>query len=62
EVMHDSFGHLGGAGGHKSMARATMQTADLMKDFGVRSLEKLAGKVQMRILRLVAAQKKERQR
>ncbi len=62
EVMHDSFGHLGGAGGHKSMARATMQTADLMKDFGARSLEKLAGKVQLRILRLVAAQKKERQR
>jgi nanoRNase/pAp phosphatase (c-di-AMP/oligoRNAs hydrolase) len=58
EVMRRAFGHIGSAGGHKAMARATMPAIALRRDFRATSGVMLAGLIKRRILRIVAAQKK----
>lgn len=59
EVMRSAFGKLGSAGGHQSMARATMLTADLKKDFNTTSLAALKEAVKNRVIKLVSAQKRK---
>lgn len=58
ETMRRAFGHLGSAGGHGEMARATMPGKALAADFGVRGEARLAALIKKRVLRIVAAQKR----
>ncbi|TBR21237.1 MAG: hypothetical protein EPO63_08895 [Candidatus Nitrosotenuis sp.] len=58
ETMHRAFGHLGSAGGHGEMARATMPSKALAADLGARGESSLATLIKKRVLRIIAAQKR----
>jgi nanoRNase/pAp phosphatase (c-di-AMP/oligoRNAs hydrolase) len=60
EVMRSAFGKIGSAGGHQSMARATMLTSELKKELKADSIPALNEKVKKRVLRVVTAQKRTR--
>jgi len=58
ELMKTVFPEIGSAGGHQSMARATIPTELLMKEFKVRSTKKLSGILKKRFLDVILKQKK----
>lgn len=58
EVMRLAFGHLGSAGGHSEMARATMPGKALAADLGARGDARVAALIKKRVLRIIAAQKR----
>lgn len=59
DAMKRAFGHLGSAGGHASMARATMVTRALRADFGGKSGPALDRLIRKRALAVLAKQKGE---
>ncbi len=58
ETMRRAFGHLGSAGGHGEMARATMSSKALAADLGARGEARLTALIKKRVLRIIAAQKR----
>jgi len=60
DVMVKAFGMMGSAGGHQSMARATMLTSALKKELKAGTISALKEKVKKRVLKIVTAQKKKR--
>ncbi len=58
ETMRRAFGHLGSAGGHGEMARATMPGKALAADLGVRGEGRITAEIKKRVLRIIAAQKR----
>lgn len=62
EVLHSAFGHIGSAGGHRSMAGATIPASKLMKEMGLRFTTRLGASLKKRILKIVLKQKKEHKR
>jgi nanoRNase/pAp phosphatase (c-di-AMP/oligoRNAs hydrolase) len=58
-AMRTAFAGLGSAGGHKSMARATVSTRRLQKAFRVRSQKALSEILRKRLAGIIAKQKKE---
>lgn len=57
EVMRSLFGRMGSAGGHRTMARATMPLAVLKKELKAGTFKKISEIVKKRVLRTIAAQK-----
>jgi len=62
EVMRLVFGKMGSAGGHQSMARATVAVSDLKKEFKTRSLKGLTEGVKKRVLKIVSNHKHKNSR
>ena len=62
ETMRRAFGHLGSAGGHGEMARATMPAKALAADLGAGGEKRLAALIKKRVLRIIAAQKRAAQK
>ncbi|MFQ5432493.1 MAG: bifunctional oligoribonuclease/PAP phosphatase NrnA [Nitrospinota bacterium] len=62
DVMAKAFGKIGSAGGHQSMARATMLTSALKKELKAGTIDALKENVKKRVLRIVSAQKKMKKR
>ena len=60
EVMTKVFGKVGSAGGHRSMARATMLTSDLKKELKAGTIQALNEQVKKRVLKVVTAQKRKK--
>ena len=60
DLMAKAFGKIGSAGGHQSMARATMLTSTLKKELKAGSIRALKENVKKLVLKIVAAQKKKR--
>lgn len=58
EIMQRVFGHLGSAGGHAEMARATVASKALAADFGEEGQTRLSVSIRKRVLGAIAAQKR----
>jgi len=59
DVMRKAFGKIGSAGGHQSMARATMLTSDLKKELKAGTNRALKQQVNKRVLKIVTSQKRK---
>ena len=62
EVMSNCFGEIGSAGGHASMARATVDNNELKKHFNTKSMREAKELLIDRIIQLVASQKRKNSR
>ncbi len=58
EILKELFDSIGSAGGHQSMARATVDTSILMKEFKAKSIKSLSEILQKKLLTVIKKNKK----